>query len=112
MKESHPTGKDEALHKLLCTWKSDAQLPPRFQEAVWQRIERANKDVKAPLWQRVFASIEASFARPAFATAYVAALLAAGIGTGYWQAEGRSAEVKSNLRTRYVQSVDPYQMPR
>jgi hypothetical protein len=111
MKESAPSGKDEALSKLLGAWELDAQLPPRFQDAVWQRIKRAEGDARTALWRRVLGRIEAAFARPALAAAYVAVLLFAGVGAGYWRAEGRIAQVKLNLRTRYVQTVDPYQMP-
>jgi hypothetical protein len=49
---------------------------------------------------------------PAFAVAYVAALLLAGIGTGYWQTRSLTSRVEGDLGTRYVQSVDPYQKPR
>ena len=111
MKENEPAGKDEALSKLLSAWKPDAQMPPRFQEAVWRRIE-TDADLKVSLWQTLRARVEAAFARPALAAAYVAVLLAAGVSVGYWRAEDRSAEVQSELRARYVQNVDPYQMPR
>ena len=112
MKENDPSGKDETLSKLLSAWKPEAQLPPRFREAVWRRIETADADLKISLWQTLRARIEAAFARPAVAAAYVAVLLAAGVSVGYWRAEDRSAEVQSELRARYVQNVDPYQMPR
>jgi hypothetical protein len=112
MKENEPAGKDEALSKLLHTWKTEAQLPPRFQEAVWRRIEHGDAVLKVSIWQTLRARLEAAFARPALAAAYVAVLLFAGVGTGYWRAEDRSAQVESELRSRYVQNVDPYQMPR
>ena len=112
MKESDPTGKDEALSKLLSTWKPEAQLPPRFQEAVWRRIETADTEPKVSIWQTLRARIEAAFARPALAAAYIAVLLFAGVSAGYWRAEDRSAQVESELRARYVQNIDPYQMPR
>ncbi len=112
MKEKNPAGQDEALSKLLRSWKPDAQLPTRFQQAVWQRIERGDAGVKVPLWQSLLARIEAALARPALAISYVAVLLIAGLGAGYWHAEGRTAQVQSDWRARYVQAVDPYQMPR
>jgi hypothetical protein len=112
MKETNTSGQDEKLSKLLSTWKVDAQLPPRFQEAVWQRIKRAEATPKTPFWERLFAAIQAALARPAFATAYVGVFLFAGVGAGYWQAENRSAQVKLDLQARYVRTVDPYQMPR
>jgi hypothetical protein len=112
MKEPATSGQEEKLSKLLGTWKLDAQLPPRFQEAVWQRIKRAEATAKAPFWEGLFASIQAALARPALATAYVGVLLFAGVGAGYWQAENLSAQVKVDLQARYVRTVDPYQMPR
>jgi hypothetical protein len=112
MKENEPAGKDEALSKLLSAWKPEAQLPLRFQEAVWRRIETADAELKVSVWQTLRARVEAAFARPALAAAYVAVLLAAGVSVGYWRAEDRSAEVQSELRARYVQNIDPYQMPR
>ena len=103
--------KDEALSKLLQTWKPEAQLPPRFQEAVWNRIESANT-TSGSLLQSIAVWIEKTFSRPALAASYVAVLLFAGVGAGYWHAEGKTAHSDTEWRTRYVQSVDPYQMPR
>lgn len=104
--------KDEALSKLLRAWKSDAPLPPRFQEAVWGRIARAETAPTSSLWQVVTAWVEQTLSRPPLAVSYVAVLLFAGLGAGYWHAEGRTAQDASEWRTRYVQAVDPYQMPR
>ena len=102
-KENDLAGKDEALSKLLRIWKTDAQLPPRFQEAVWQRIERAESSSKPPFWQGLLAQIEAALRRPAAGRRGRAASP---------HAEDRTAQAKSELRARYVQTVDPYQMPR
>ena len=112
MKENAPDPKDETLSKLLQTWKPDGQLPSRFQEAVWQRIQRADADVRIPFWQWLRVRIEVALARPALAVSYVAILLFAGLGAGYWQAEGKTTHAVSEWRARYVQTVDPYQMPR
>ena len=110
MKENDQAGKDEALSKLLRVWKPDAQLPPRFQEGVWARIERA--EVRTPFRQGLLARIEAALARPALAVAYVVVVVFAGVGAGYWHGEGRATQAESAWRARYVQTVDPYQMPR
>jgi len=112
MKENNATGKDEVLSKLLGSWRMEGQLPPRFQEAVWQRVERAEPCVTLPFWRILAARIEAAFARPVLASAYIALLLVSGVGAGYWHAEDRTAQSQSELRSRYVQTVDPYQMPR
>jgi len=112
MKENVPAGNDEALSELLRTWKPEAQLPPRFQDAVWRRIERAESEVPVPFWQRLLARLETALARPALAASYMVVLLVAGLGTGFWRAADLTSHAQSQWRTRYVQSVDPYQMPR
>jgi len=104
--------KDEALSNLLRTWKPDAQLPPRFQQAVWNRIACADVARTPSLWQSITVWVEKTLSRPALAVSYVAVLLFAGLGAGYWHAEGKTAHAASEWRTRYVQTVDPYQMPR
>ena len=112
MPDNRPSEKDEALSKVLKTWKPEAQLPPRFQESVWRRIESV-EPVCPPGLARVLAVwIEKTFSRPSLAASYVAILLFAGVGAGFWHAEGKTAHAQSEWRTRYVQSIDPYQMPR
>jgi hypothetical protein len=112
MKDDKPFEKDETLSKLLHTWKPEAQLPPRFQQAVWKRIESAESEITVPYWRVLAARLAAALRRPALASAYVAVLLFAGVGAGYWHAEDRAAQVKSELQERYVRTIDPYQMPR
>ena len=83
-------------------------LPPRFQEQVWKRIERA----EAPgvsLAETLRTWLAAWFAQPAFAVAYVTAILAAGLALGFKQAQDKTAKWDRQLEARYVQSVDPYQ---
>ncbi|MEP6664175.1 MAG: hypothetical protein ABJC04_10985 [Verrucomicrobiota bacterium] len=110
MKNNQPND-DETLRASLLEWKENAPLPPRFQEQVWRRIERAETKETAPRWN-FLKSIEMLFARPAFAMSYVAILLAVGMGAGFWQVERKSAKTDSTLERLYVQSVDPYQAPR
>jgi hypothetical protein len=112
MQDNPPSEKDEALSKLLRNWKADAPLPPRFQEAVWNRIAQAETREGAAYWTIFSGWLEAIFARPRFALSYVAILLFAGLGAGFWQAHGRVVHDETALRARYVQVVDPYQMPR
>ncbi len=111
MPDNRSPEKDEALSKLLKTWKPEGQLPPRFQQAVWRRIEGAHTTRAPHLFQLVSLWIERIFTRPAFAAAYLTALLFAGLGAGYWHASNRAAQSNSEMRARYIQAVDPYQMP-
>ncbi|MEO7297440.1 MAG: hypothetical protein ABI042_02545 [Verrucomicrobiota bacterium] len=101
---------DEALRASLREWKENSSLPPRFQEQVWQKIERAEAE-KNTRWN-FLKSIETLLPRPALAVSYVVVLLAVGMGAGMWQSERKSAKMDSTLERLYVQSVDPYQAPR
>ena len=112
MKPNYPSENDNPLHELLAQWKVEESLPPRFQEQVWKRIEQVEAQKPQSSLAALAHWIEAAFRRPSLASAYVAVLLFVGLGAGYWQAQGMMAQSQSELRARYVQSVDPYQAPR
>lgn len=110
MKTNKPND-DAPLDALLQEWKVKPSLPPRFNEQVWRRIERA-ETAPAPSVSlaTVFANwIATMLPRPALATAYVAVLLVIGASVGWSQARQETARVSSDLSARYVQAVDPYQ---
>lgn len=110
MKTNKPND-DAPLDALLQEWKVKPSLPPRFNEQVWRRIERA-ETAPAPSVSlaTVFANwIATMLPRPALATAYVAVLLVIGAGVGWSQARQETARVSSDLSARYAQAVDPYQ---
>ncbi len=115
MKTNEPSNQDEALRRVLKEWRTDVALPPRFQEAVWRRIELA-EPVPAPiapsLWAVIAHWIGTVLPRPALATAYVAVVLAVGVTAGWAQARLETARVKGELGERYVRVLDPYQTPR
>lgn len=108
MNSNKSSGENEAMDKVLGQWKVDSPLPPRFQEQVWQRIAKAETKPE-PLeklgWWRV---IEVALLRPRFAYAYLGLLLAVGVAAGSWTAQLKSNRMDSELRMRYVQSIDPY----
>ena len=102
---------DEPLRMALREWKVDAILPSRFQEQVWKRISR--EESKAfNFWPRFSGWVEKAFSRPALALSYAAILLLIGLTTGFLRAQDRSAAARAHWRAAYVQSVDPYQVPR
>ena len=103
---------ERRLREVLATWKVGATPPPRFEERVWQRIERRASQPSVSVWTQMFNQIAAAVARPRFAVSYVTLLLAAGLLTGFWQAQLAKARAAENLSARYVQMLDPYQMPR
>lgn len=103
---------DAKLSELLRECKVEVSLPPRFQEQVWRRIARAEAQSKVSLWRALTHWVESTFNRPALAVSYVAVLLFVGLTTGYLQAQDKSAQAEARWRTTYVQTVDPYQVPR
>lgn len=111
MKTDNSNENDLQLRALLREWKPEASLPPRFQEQVWRRIERAET---APVPSVSLATVFANWLtnllpRPALAGAYLAVLLIIGASAGWSQARQETARVTSELSTRYAQAVDPYQ---
>jgi hypothetical protein len=108
--EQHPDDRG-ALRHVLNEWKVESSLPPRFGDRVWERIgaaEGAATDPAAALW----AWVAGIFRRPLPASAYLGVLLVAGSTLGFWQGHVRSERSAAELGTRYVQMLDPYQMPR
>lgn len=111
MKTQNPDENDPPLRALLKEWKQEAPLPPRFQEQVWRRIQRAET---APSPSVSLATLIATWLtnllpKPALATAYVTMLLVIGAGVGWSQARQETARVTHELSARYAQAVDPYQ---
>lgn len=101
---------DAKLSELLREWKVEVTLPPRFQDGVWRRIERTA--TRPNLWHALTHWVESTFNRPALAVSYVAVLLFVGLTSGYLRVQDQTAQAEARWRTAYVQSVDPYQVPR
>jgi hypothetical protein len=110
--KTDPGNHDEELSKLLKEWRSEAAVPPRFQESVWRRIERTQAPKTHSVWAGVVFWISTVLPRPALAVSYVAVLLTIGMTAGWAQARQETARVKGQLGERYVQVLDPYQAPR
>ena len=110
--KKNPEPARDPLDKALAEWRARAPLPPRFQDQVWRRIADAGAEVQMTRWAIFQNWLQAALAQPAMATACVALLLALGSGTGWWQAHQKTARVESELGSRYVQSLDPYQKMR
>ena len=98
---------DGTLRRVLHQWPVKTPLPPRFQEAVWGRIELTES--RSERWTSLFSRLLAAIARPGLATSYLILLLLAGVLAGYWQARLSNAQAEEALSARYVQLVDPYQ---
>jgi hypothetical protein len=102
---------NDPLRDTLREWQVSATLPPRFQERVWQRIAGGEASERPGFWRLLQNWLVTRVPRSAAAAGYVAVLLAMGVA-GHWQGHQKKERVDSQLSQRYVQSVDPYQMPR
>ena len=100
------------LREVLATWQVKATLPPRFQERVWQRIEQRTTQPAAGVWTQFLNEIAAALSRPRLAMSYVTVLLAVGLLAGFWHGQRAKTRTAETLSARYVQMLDPYQMPR
>jgi hypothetical protein len=112
MKTNEPDNHEAVLRKVLKEWRTDAVLPPRFQESVWQRIERTKTSAAPSMSDAVARWIGTMLPRPSLAVAYITLLLVIGGTAGWTQAHQTNARVKSELGERYVHELDPYQAPR
>src|SRR4026209_849856 len=101
MKNNEPDNHDDALRKGLKEWRTDASLPPRFQEAVWRRIEQAERapatTAMPSVWAVVADWIERVLPRPATAASCLVFLLAIGAATGWAQARPEPSRVGDQL---------------
>lgn len=111
MKNTDPPRDDAPLDALLQEWQPKPSLPPRFQEQVWRRIERAETTPPpTPTFAQLFADwLTSKLPRPALAAAYVSVLLVVGASVGWSQARQERERVTAELGARYFQAVDPYQ---
>ena len=87
---------NKLLDAMLQQWQTKSPLPPRFQEHVWQRVERA-ETAPAPA-----ISLTALFAN------WIATVLPRP-ALGWSQARQETARVTGELSARYAQTIDPYQ---
>jgi hypothetical protein len=98
------------LGDLLQSWKVATPLPPRFQERVWSRIDRAEaRPVPGPAdwWAGLVEFVTRTLRQPLGATAYVSAFLVAGVALGYWGSEHYAQQTEAAWRTAYLHSVTP-----
>lgn len=112
MNSDKPGKSDDALSKVLREWRVNAPLPPRFEQAVWQRIERMQAPALTSIWEFIADWIGTRLTRPVLATSYLAVLLAIGLTTGWTQGRQKAARLYDELGQRYLRTLDPYQAPR
>jgi hypothetical protein len=98
---------DDELRKRLAAWEVQPQIPPDFQDSVWQKIAaRESKRSKEP-W---FGKWRISWlSAPQLATCAI--VLGAFVGTGLGLVESSQSNSRNwkSLEAKYVQSIDPYE---
>jgi hypothetical protein len=104
MKEPLSSSEETKLRELLRRARPTAELPPRFQENVWRRIEKAESAraiAPASGWVNVVAGW---LVRPrlAFATATMLVLIGVGLGLN-----NGAQQARAEAQARYVAAVAP-----
>src|SRR5262245_62139897 len=102
MKTKNPEPDGAALSGLLRSTRPSPALPPRFQEAVWRRIEHEEIE-GGPSFTWIDALLDRVL-RPRFALATVAAMLLIGAVAGL--ASGAHS-AKAAAQARYLAAVAP-----
>lgn len=104
MKAPIPPSDEIRLRELLRASRPTAELPPRFQENVWRRIERADESQTSPVRAGWLDALAAWLLRPQLAFALAAVLVLMGVGLG-WNSGERLA--RSEAQARYIAAVAP-----
>lgn len=92
---------DQKLSSLLRQARGAPELPPRFQQQVWQRIDRTRAPAPAPRWLEMLVEW---WLRPRWALATAALLLIAGAWLG---AQAGSRLARQDAQARYLATVAP-----
>lgn len=100
-----PNADDPKLRTLLREAHPAPVLPPRFQEGVWQRLERSERPTKSASsigWLEQFIR---GVLRPAYATGGLAIMMVVGTWFGIRDGEGQASR---DGQTRYIAAVSPF----
>ena len=104
MNTTNPHPDDLKLAERLREARPSPPLPPRFQEAVWRRIENAQEKAIAeisPTWLDLLAAL---ILRPRFAMVTATILIVAGASLGVYKGVDLA---RRDAQARYVVSVAP-----
>ncbi|MFA5265511.1 MAG: hypothetical protein WC378_16960 [Opitutaceae bacterium] len=94
----------DALESLLNRWNKTPEAPPHLSTEVWRRIAVAESaEENASLWSR----IEAVFARPSFAFAFISACMLCGLFFAEVRLSKLHAERSAQLAKSYLRLIDP-----
>ncbi len=108
MNPSPPDADDANLRVLLQQAHPATALPPRFQEDVWRRLDRAQPPRAAtaprPWLEWIFPGVR----HPAYAAVGAGLLMLAGT---VWGTEAGTDQLRRAEQVRYLAAVSPFQHP-
>lgn len=104
MKTNDLDPRDTTLSALLRETRPTPELPPRFQENVWRRIEGAGEAPASNATASWLDALAAWILRPQLAFALAAVLVLVGVGFG-WSSGERIA--RTEAQARYLSAVAP-----
>ena len=104
MKTNSQMPDDTKLRALLRESRLAPDLPPAFENAVWRRIERAEKPGPALPAADWLDALAVWFLRPRRAFATAAAMLVLGLSLGIARGAGSANDL---AKARYLNSVSP-----
>jgi hypothetical protein len=107
-----PSSPDQALSRLLAEWRVNTLPPDDFHNRVRLRLRQLPATEGRGLTSAMGDWLNDVFLRPAWSLGYAVVLLAAGLVGGYLGAREQTARWDRQMEQRYVQSVDPYFLPR
>ncbi|MGA2245519.1 MAG: hypothetical protein ABSH48_11000 [Verrucomicrobiota bacterium] len=101
MNDTSQPAEDQPLNSLLREARTSPDLPPRFQQNVWRRIEDAEASANSDSWLDGLANL---ILRPRLAVTLAAVLLLVGAAAGTLQ--GRQT-ARHDAQLNYLASVAP-----
>jgi hypothetical protein len=105
MHSPNPNVDDPTLRALLREAHPRPALPPRFQEGVWQRLDRAGRGREESASTTWIEALVRGMFRPVYATLGLVAVMFAGVWLGVRDGETRLHRAE---KARYVVAVSPF----
>ena len=104
MKEPRSSSEETKLRELLHHARPTAELPPRFQENVWRRIEQAESSGAATAADNWLNVVAGWLVRPRLAFAVATMLVLVGVGFGL---NNGAQQARAEAQARYIAVVAP-----
>jgi len=104
MNDSEPRPTEQKLSELLRTVRPAPDLPPRFQENVWRRIEQAESSGAATAADNWLSVVAGWLVRPRLAFAVATMLVLVGVGLGV---NNGAQQARAEAQARYLAAVAP-----